>query len=140
MRRTLAIAAIGLSGLLGVAACSTAHAPPPSAAQTNNNSTAREIANIAVGKGGLTALHDDNGQASSAYCDPSTVSRPSIISTSMSVSCRVKYSDRSVWDQTVTVAFNDHGSPLAVWAYLGTEVWRPSTDAGPVRCNGLCPR
>jgi hypothetical protein len=145
MRKTLAVAAIGLAGLLGVTACGTAHvpatpAPLPSAARTNNNnSTAREIANIAVGKGGLTALHDGYGQATSAYCDPSTVSRPHNISTPTSVSCRIKYSDRSVWKQTVTVAFNNHGNPIADWAYLGTEVSRPSPDDGPVRCKRLCP-
>jgi hypothetical protein len=145
MRKTLALTAIGLAGFLGVAACGTAHAPatpvplPSAARASNNNSLAREIANIAVGKGGLTALNDDDGQATSAYCDPSTVSGPRNISTPTSVSCRIEYSDRSVWKQTVTVAFNNHGNPVAEWASLGTEVSRPIPDDGPVRCRKLCP-
>jgi hypothetical protein len=145
MRKTLAIAAIGLAGFLGVAACGTAHVlatpvPQPSAAPTNNNNTmAREIANIAVGKGGLTALHDGYGQATLAYCDPGTVSRPRNVSTPTSVSCGIKYSDGSVWKQTVTVAFDSHGNPIADLADLGTEVLRPSPDDGPVTCKRMCP-
>jgi hypothetical protein len=87
-----------------------------------NTSTAREIANIVAGKGGLTALDNGDGQAASAYCDPGTVPHLSTVSTSTSAWCGISYADGSVWKQQVTVTFDSHGSPVADFATLGTEV------------------
>jgi|SRR5208282_1342062 len=130
MRKTLAVAALGLAGLFGAAACGTSvpatSRPLPSTAPTNNTSTAREIANIVVGKGGLTALDNGDGQAASAYCDPSTVSHAPNVTTSTSAACGINYSDGSVWKQKVTVTFDSHGNPGADSANLGTEVLQPT--------------
>jgi hypothetical protein len=146
MKKTPAIAAIGLAGFLGLAACSAraqvTPAPAPSAAPANSGSLAREIAIIAVGGGGLTALADGDGQATLAYCDPSTVSGPPHASTPASATCRIGYTDRSIWRQTVTVAFGSHGSPIAAWATRGTEVLQPAASDGPItriRCSTVCP-
>lgn len=129
MRNTLATAALGLAGLLGVAACGAsvppASRPLPSTAPMNNASMAREIANVVAGRGGLTALDNGTSQAASAYCDPGTVSHV-LNATTASVSCGVNYSDGSVWKQTVTVTFDSHGSPVADSANLGTEVLQPT--------------
>ena len=80
MRNTLAVAALGLAGLLSVAACSASapatSRPLPSTAPANNASVAREIANIVVGRGGLAALDYGVGRAISATCDPSTAVEP----------------------------------------------------------------
>jgi len=116
--------------------------PAPSAAPANSGSLAREIAIIAIGGGGLTALADGDGQVTVAYCDPSTVSGPPSASVQASASCRIGYSDGSVWKQTVTVAFGSDGSPIAAWANRGTEVLQPAAGDGPtahVRCSRLCP-
>jgi hypothetical protein len=145
MKKTAAIAAIGLAGFLGLAACGArvqvTPVPAPSAAPANSDSLAWEIATTAVGGGGLTALADDDGQATSAYCDPSTVSRPPHASTPASASCRIGYTDGSAWKQTVTVAFGSHGSPIAARANRGTEMVQPAAGDGPaarVRCSRLC--
>ena len=87
---------------------------------------AREIANIAAGKGGLTALAEGDAQAASAYCDPSTVSHPPNVSSSASATCGINYSDGSVWKQKVIVVFDNHGHLVADWADLGTEVLLPA--------------
>ena len=130
MKKVIAAAALGLAGFSGVTACAgvlKTSLPLPSAASTNHNSMAGEIANIAVGKGGLTALDDGDGQAASAYCDPSTVSsRPNLTTTSTSASCGINYSDGSVWKQTVTVVLDSHGHPVTDSATLGTEVVPPA--------------
>ena len=76
-RKVLAIAALGGAGFGGVAACaSAAPAAPvrPSAAAAGNSGVAQEIARIAIGNGGLTALDQGDGQAVLATCDPGTVS------------------------------------------------------------------
>ena len=147
MRKTPAVALIGLAGFLGVAACGArvqvTPVPAPPAAPMNN-SVAREIANIAVGKGtgGLTALSDGDGQATVAYCNPGTVSRPPHASTATSVSCAIGYSDGSVRQQTITVAFDSHGRPIAGWANVGTEIVQPGAGDGPItriRCATVCP-
>ena len=87
---------------------------------------ARDIANIAVGKGGLAALGNGVAQATLAVCDPGTVSNPPGPGTPASASCGINYSDGSVWKQTVTVTFNGHGSPVTAWADLGTEILQPT--------------
>jgi hypothetical protein len=130
MRKIPAIAALGVAGFFGVAACGTAvtttSAPLPSAAPTDNGSVAREIANIVVGKGGLAALDHGDGQASSATCDPGTVSNPSKVSASTSASCGINYADGSVWKQTVTVTSDSHGNPVTYRTNLGTELLQPT--------------
>ena len=130
MRNTLAVAALGLAALFGIAACGTSvaatAAPRPSAAPTDNTSMAREIANIAAGKGGLAALAEGVAQAVLAYCDPSTVSHAPNVSSSASATCGINYSDGSVWRQKVIVVFDNHGHPVADWADLGTEVLLPA--------------
>jgi hypothetical protein len=87
---------------------------------------ARNIARIAMGNGGLAALDNGNGLASLAYCDPATVSGRLRVSTPVSASCGISYSDGSVWRQTVTVAFDDLGRPVADQASLGTELLQPT--------------
>ena len=130
MRSTLAAAALTLAGLCAVAACGAsvpggipAAAP---AAPADNTSVAVEIANIVVGRGGLTALDHGDGQAASAYCDPGTVSHPLNVGTSTSAACGINYADGSVWKQQVTVTFDSHGKPVADFATLGTEVLPPT--------------
>jgi len=87
---------------------------------------AREIANIAAGKGGLPALADGVAQAASVYCDPSTVSQPPDVRRSVSATCGINYSDGSVWRQKVIVVFDYHGHPVADWDDQGTEVLLPA--------------
>jgi hypothetical protein len=137
LRKVLAIAALGVAGSFGVAACATAapavlqSRPPttpvfPSAAPTDNNGVAREIARIAVGNGGLPALDNGDGQAASATCDPGTVSNRPDVSTPTSASCGISYADGSVWRQTVTVTFDSGRKPVADWTNLGTELLLPT--------------
>lgn len=131
MRYTLAVAALGLATVFGTAACggsvATASAPRSSAAPADNTSMAREIANIAAGKGGLAALAEGVAQAALVYCDPGTVSHAPNVRSSASATCGINYSDGSVWKQKVIVIFDNHGRPVADWADLGTEVLLPGT-------------
>jgi hypothetical protein len=131
MRKVLAIAALGVAGFCGVAACGTAvqassQPRPPSAAPADSAGVARDIARIAMGNSGLAALDNGDGQAALAYCDPGTVSHRTGTGTPVSASCGISYSDGSVWRQTVTVTFGSHGSPVADWANLGTELLPPT--------------
>ena len=130
MRNTLAVAALGLAALFGIAACGSSvtatSAPRPSAALADNTSMAREIANIAAGEGGLPALAEVVARAALVYCDPSTVSHPPGVRSSDSATCGINYSDGSVWRQKVIVVFDNHGHPVADWADLGTEVLLPA--------------
>ena len=131
LRKVLAIAALGMAGFGGVAACgaavqATSQPRPPSAAPMDSATMARDIAGIAMGNGGLAALDNGDGMASLAYCDPATVSGRIHVSTPVSASCGISYSDGSVWRQTVTVAFDDLGRPVADQASLGTELLQPT--------------
>lgn len=130
MKKILAVVALSVTGAFGVAACGTggptASAPGPSAAPTDNTSTAREIAAITVGKDGLAALGNGGGRAILAYCDPSTVTYALGTRTSASAACGINYADGSVWKQTVTVIFDSHGYPTVDSANLGTEVLQPT--------------
>jgi hypothetical protein len=130
MRNTLAVAALGLAALFGTAACgasvAAASAPRPPAAPADNTSMAREIANIAAGKGGRPALAEGVAQAAMVYCNPGTVSHPPNLKSSASATCGINYSDGSVWKQKVTVVFDSHGHPVADWADPGTEVLLPA--------------
>jgi hypothetical protein len=137
MRKVLVIAALGAAGSFGVAACATAgpavlqSRPPttsllPATGPTDNSGVAREIARIAVGHGGLTALNSGDGQAALATCDPGTLSNRPDVSTPASASCGISYADGSVWRQTVTVTFGSNGNPVAAWTNLGTELLLPT--------------
>ena len=129
-RKALAIAALGLAVSCGVAACGTgvaaASGSRPQAAPADNAGLARDIANIAVGKGGLAALGNGVAWATLAVCDSGTVSHPPGPGTPTSASCGINYSDGSVWKRTVTVTFNGHGTPVAARASLGTEILPPT--------------
>jgi hypothetical protein len=137
-RKVLAIAALGVAGSLGVAACSTAAVPEllhsgtsaaplrPPAAAAASSVTAREIARIAIGNGGLPALDQGDGQAYLATCDPGTVSGRPAAGTSTSALCGIGYADGSVWQQTVTVTFDSQGKPVADGTNLGTELLMPA--------------
>ena len=94
--------------------------------QRGESGVARDIARIAVGNGGLAALDQGDGLATLATCDPGTVSGPPGVSTPVSASCGINYSDGSVWRQTVTVTFNSNGNPVADWTDLGTEMLPPT--------------
>ena len=136
MKNIPAIAALGLAGFLGVAACTTAvpaiHAPRPPTpllsplAATGNDGAARNIGRIVVGNAGLTALDAGAAQATLANCNPSTVSNRPDVGTAMSASCGISYSDGSVWRQKVTVTFDSHGNPVADWTDVGTELLPPT--------------
>jgi hypothetical protein len=131
MRKVLAIAALGVTGFCGVAACASAvqassQPRPPSAALTDSTGAAQDIARIATGNGGLAALDNGDGQATLAYCDPSTVSNRIGTGVPVSASCGINYSDGSVWRQTITVSFDSHGSPVTDWTSLGTELLPPA--------------
>ena len=136
-RKVLAIAALGVAGSLGLAACAGAAVPEllhsgtsaapvrPPAAAADGSSMAQEIARIAIGNGGLTALDQGDGQAYLATCDPGTVSNGSAAGTSTSALCGIGYGDGSVWQQTVTVTFDSQGKPVADGTNLGTELLMP---------------
>jgi hypothetical protein len=138
IRRVLAIAALGVAGSLGVAACSTAAVPEllrsgtsaaplrPTAAPADSSGMAREIARIAIGNGGLPALDQGDGQAYLATCDPGTVSNGPAAGTSTSALCGIGYADGSVWRQRVTVTFDSQGKPVADGTNLGTELLMPT--------------
>jgi hypothetical protein len=137
--KILAIAALGLAGFFGVAACTTnVSAPPPTSTATpqppspttqtgpSPQDVAQAVANIAVGNGALTALEGSDGQATSANCDPSTVSNPPDVSTPTTASCDITYSDGSVWQQTVTITFDSQANPVAASTNVGTELSQPA--------------
>lgn len=145
IKKIAAIAALGLAGFLGVAACgTTSPAAAPAAPQTPPTSpsqapltaptgpspleVAHDIAGIAVGNGALTALEGSDGPATSADCDPSTVSNPPDISTPTSASCDITFSDGSTWQQTVTVTFDSQGNPIADSTNSGTELSQPASE------------
>ena len=137
-RKVLAIAALGVAGSLGAAACSNAAVPEllhsgtsaapvlPRAAAADSSGVARDIARIAIGNGGLTALDQGDGQAYMATCDPGTVSNRTAAGTSASALCGIGYADGSVWQQRVTVTFDSHGKPVADGTDLGTELLMPT--------------
>ncbi len=142
LRKIVPVAALGLAGFLGVAACSApaAPAPGPAAPQSPPPATqpaaaqpgpspqqvAQDVADIAVGSGALTPLAGSDGQATSANCDPATVSNPPDVSTPTSASCEITYSDGSVWQQTVTITFDSQGNPVADSTNVGTELSQPT--------------
>jgi hypothetical protein len=132
MGKVLVIAALGVAGICGVAACGAAvqassQPRPLSAAPADSASMARDIARIAMGTGGLAALDNGDGLATLVSCDPGTVSGRPHVGVPVSVSCGISYSDGSVWRQTVTVTFDGHGRPVADRTNLGTELVQPTS-------------
>jgi hypothetical protein len=140
IRTILAIAALGVAGYFGVTA-GTGGAPAPPiaqpaaapqqpqpAAQTGPSppEVARDVADIAVGNGPLPALEGSHGQATSADCDPSTVSNPPDVSTPTSASCSIIYADGSAWQQTVTITFDSQGNPVTASTNDGIELSPPA--------------
>ncbi len=130
MKKVLSIAALGVAGFCGVAACGSAvqassQPRPLSAAPTDSTGLARDIAKIAIGNDGLDALDNGEGRAAMAYCDPSTVSGRPGAGTPVSASCGDNYSDGAVWRQKVTVTFDSHGRPVADGTNLGSELLPP---------------
>lgn len=132
MKKILVIATLGLAGFFGVAACAGVPTPvpppqpPAPTTQTDPIQVAQQIAGVAVGNGVLTALSSNDGQATSANCDPSTVSNPPDVSTPTSASCDITYSDGSIWQQTVTITFDSQGNPVAASANAGPELSQPT--------------
>jgi len=134
LRKVLTIAALGVAGFGGVAACASTgltgglpHSPASALSRVtpaNHEEASRTIARIAAGNGGLIALNNGSGRAVTATCDPGTVSDRA--GAAMSASCGIHYSDGSVWRQTVTVTFDGHGIPVAEGTNLGTEVLPPT--------------
>jgi hypothetical protein len=139
IRTILAIAALGVAGYFGVTAGTGAPAPPiaqpaaapqqpPPAAQTGPSpqEVARDVADIAAGNGPLPALEGSDGQATSADCDPSTVSNPPDVSTPTSASCDLTYEDGAVRQQTVTITFDSQGNPVTASTNDGIELSPPA--------------
>jgi hypothetical protein len=150
LRKILPIVALGVAGFVGVAACTTAapasapadsQSPPattqagpspqqagpsPQQAGPSPQQVAQDVADIAGGNGVLTPLEGGDGQASSANCDPSTVSNPPDISTPTSASCDITYSDGSIWQQTVTITFDSQGNPVTDSTNEGIELSQPT--------------
>jgi hypothetical protein len=153
LKKIVAIGALGLAGFAGVAACTTAASPAPqplapsqpttTTSQPTTTTTtqppattaqpgptpaqvAKYVANVAVGNGPLNALESSDGEAASADCDPSTVSNPPDVSTPTSASCDITYLDGSVWEQTVTITFDNNGDAVAASTNVGTELSQPT--------------
>ena len=135
IRTILAIAVLGVASYFGVTAgTGGAAAPPPiapqppPAAQTGPSpqEVARDVADIAVGNGALAALEGSHGQATSADCDPSTVSNPPDVSTPTSASCNITYTDEAVLQQTVTITFDSQGNPVTASTNDGIELPQPT--------------
>jgi cytoskeletal protein RodZ len=87
---------------------------------------AKDVAEVAVGNGPLTALAGDGVTATYADCDPTTVSNPPDVSAPTSASCAITYSDGSVWQQTVTITYDSQGHPVASSTNVGIELSQPT--------------
>jgi hypothetical protein len=136
-KRIVAITVLGLAGALSVTACSTgpspsrtlthvvtpAPQPPPASTPAAPNSdpggTAQNIADYLV----FTQFEASDGTtATDATCDPATVSDPPAVTTPTTASCDVTYSDGSIWQQTVTVTYDNEGNPATISTNDGIEL------------------
>lgn len=145
-KRVAAVTLLGLAGALSVTACSTGTSPTPThvaatEAQPSNpaptptaqqpvvtnpsqpdsgaGETAQNIADYLVS----TQFEAGDGTtAASATCDPATVSDPPAVTTPTTVSCDITYSDGSVWQQTVTVTYDNDGTPATVSTDHGVQL------------------
>jgi hypothetical protein len=79
-----------------------------------------------VGNGVLAALEGSHGQATSADCDPATVSNPPDVSAPTSASCDLTYEDGAVRQQTVTITFDSQGNPVTASTNVGIELPQPT--------------
>ena len=98
-------------------------ASTPTAQQAAQNSgageTAQNIADYLV----FTQFEAGDGTtATDATCDPATVSDPPAVTTPTTVSCDITYSDGSVWQQTVTVTYDNEGTPATISTNDGIEL------------------
>jgi hypothetical protein len=144
-KRAAAITVLGLAGVLTVTACGSNPAPTQVAAapvyQSQPASTpttqtpaptdpssqqgpspehvAQDIADYLVSE---PLEVDDGTTATYATCDPDTVSDPPDVSTPTTVSCDITYSDGSVWQQTVTITYDDQGDPDTISTNDGIEL------------------
>jgi|SRR5215831_5254637 len=97
--------------------------PPPSPTTSGLQQGARDIAHIAVGEVGLPPLKSlHHGKALAAICKPRTTKNDVAI---MTASCKITYSDGSVWLQTVFIEFDGQGNPVFDRHDVGTEVLPP---------------
>ena len=79
-----------------------------------------------MGNGVLVALEGSDGQATSANCDPSTVSNPPDVSTPTSASCNITSKVGAVRQQTVTITFDSQGNPVTASIKDGIELSPPA--------------
>jgi hypothetical protein len=142
-KRVAAVTLLGLAGALSVTACGTGPSPvpaPPVAPQAQPASTppaqqaVQTIPSQPDSDAGETAQNiadylvstqfeaGDGLTATNATCDPATVSDPPAVTTPTTVSCDITYSDGSVWQQTVTVTYDNDGSPATVSTNDGIEL------------------
>jgi hypothetical protein len=137
-KRIAAITVLGLAGALSVTACSTGpirdpalthvvtpapQQPPPASTPTAPNSdpggTAQNIADYLV----FTQFEASDGTTTTdATCDPATVSDPPAVTTPTTASCDITYSDGSIWQQTVTVTYDNEGNPATISTNDGIEL------------------
>jgi len=117
----------GPNGPIVPTAPSVAATTPTGSPTLDPQQVAQDVASMAVGGGALPALAGNDGQATSANCDPATVSNPPAVSAPVSASCDITYSDGSVWQQTITVTFDSQGNPVADSANAGIELSPPPT-------------
>jgi YD repeat-containing protein len=148
-KRIAAITVLGLAGALSVTACSTGPSPSPApthvvapATQQSHPAstpTAQPAVRIAPssqpdsGAGGtaqniadylVSSQYEagDGTTATDASCDPATVSDPPAVTTPTTASCDITYSDGSVWQQTVTITYDNQGNPVSVSTNDGIEL------------------
>jgi hypothetical protein len=56
------------------------------------------------------------------------VSSPPDVSTPTTASCDITYSDGSVWQQTVTITYDNQGEPVTASTNSGTELSQPTNE------------
>jgi hypothetical protein len=146
-KRIAAITVLGLAGALSVTACSTGPSPAPtpvvapstppsppaptpseqqaaatvpgSQPDSSDGETAQNIADYLVS----TQFEAGDGTTTTdASCDPATVSDPPSFTTPTTVSCDITYSDGSVWQQTVSITYDEGGNATSVSTDDGIEL------------------
>ena len=140
-KRIAAITVLGLAGALTVTACSTGPSPSPapthvvapatqqaqpavvtvpsSQPDSGADKTAQNIADYLVSS---QFEAGDGTTTTDASCDPATVFDPPAVTTPTTASCDITYSDGSVWQQTVTITYDNEGNPISVSTNDGIEL------------------
>lgn len=142
-KRIAAITVLGLAGALSVTACSAGPSPSPApthvvapATQQSHPASTPTVqpAVVTVPSAAETAKEiayylvssqfeaGDGTTATDASCDPATVSDPPAVTTPTTASCDITYSDGSVWQQTVTITYDNEGNPISVSTNDGIEL------------------